>query len=55
MMGAKGLVPAVAPMDLVTMLYALSFDADDGVRTTAAKTAEGLPDKIFGVACGPRG
>ena len=50
MMGAKGLVPAVAPMDLVTMLYALSFDADDGVRTTAAKTAEGLPDKIFGVA-----
>jgi hypothetical protein len=49
-MGAKGLVPAVAPTDLVTMLYLLSFDADEGVRSTAAKTAEGLPDKIWGVA-----
>ncbi|MFO0583619.1 MAG: hypothetical protein U0229_15210 [Anaeromyxobacter sp.] len=50
MMGAKGLVPAVAPDDLVTLLYMLSFDPDEGVRTTAAKTAEGLPDKIWGVA-----
>src|SRR5512145_298465 len=50
MMGAKGLVPAVAPVDLVTLLYVLSFDGDAGVRETAVKTAEGLPDKIFGVA-----
>jgi hypothetical protein len=49
MMGAKGLVPAVAPADLATLLFFLSFDADAGVRETAAKTAEGLPDKIFGV------
>src|SRR5512146_2364060 len=50
MMGAKGLVPAVAPSDLVTLLYVLSFDADAGVRDTAVRTAEGLPDKIWGVA-----
>ncbi|HSN16327.1 MAG TPA: hypothetical protein VLT61_16960, partial [Anaeromyxobacteraceae bacterium] len=50
MMGAKGLVPAVAPPDLVTLLYVLSFDGDAGVRDTAVKTAEGLPDRIFGVA-----
>jgi hypothetical protein len=50
MMGAKGLVPAVAPVDLCTLLYVLSFDADAPVRDTAVKTAEGLPDKIWGVA-----
>jgi len=50
MMGAKGLVPAVAPPDLVTLLFVLSFDADAGIQETAARTAEGLPEKIFGVA-----
>jgi hypothetical protein len=50
MMGAKGLVPAVAPVDLCTLLFVLSFDADAPVRDTAVKTAEGLPDKIWGVA-----
>ena len=50
MMGAKGLVPAVAPVDLTTLLFMLSFDADAGVRETAQKTADGLPDKIWGVA-----
>jgi hypothetical protein len=50
MMGAKGLVPAVAPLDLTTLLYVLSFDAEAAVRDTAVKTAEGLPDKIWGVA-----
>jgi len=50
MMGAKGLVPAVAPVDLVTLLFLLTFDADEPVRVTAATTAEGLPDKIYGVA-----
>ncbi|HSB21237.1 MAG TPA: hypothetical protein VLD85_14615, partial [Anaeromyxobacteraceae bacterium] len=49
-MGAKALVPTAAPADLVTLLYFLSFDADEGVRATAALTAEGLPDRIFGVA-----
>ncbi len=50
MMGAKGLVPAAAPVDLVTLLFMLSFDPDAGVRETATRTAEGLPDKIHGVA-----
>jgi hypothetical protein len=50
LMGAKGLVPAVAPVDLVTLLFVLSHDADEAVRGTAVKTAEGLPDKIYGVA-----
>jgi hypothetical protein len=50
MMGAKGHVPAVAPADQVTLLYFLSFDPDEGVRGEAARTAEGLPDRIFGVA-----
>jgi hypothetical protein len=50
MMGAKGLVPAVAPVDLVTLLFTLSFDPEQQVRDTARKTAEGLPEKIFSVA-----
>jgi hypothetical protein len=50
MMGAKGLVPAVAPVDLTTLLFMLSFDGDAAVRDTAVKTAEALPDKIWGVA-----
>ena len=50
MMGAKALVPAAAPNDLVTLLFLLSFDDDAGVRETATRTAEGLPDKIHGVA-----
>ena len=50
MMGAKGLVPEVAPADLVTLLYFLSFDADPAVAETAVKTADGLPEKIYGVA-----
>lgn len=50
MMGAKGLVPAVAPLDLATLLFMLSFDGDAAVRETAVKTAAGLPDKIWSVA-----
>jgi hypothetical protein len=50
MMGAKGLVPAVAPVDLVTLLFVLSFDGEAQVRETAVKTAEALPDKIWSVA-----
>jgi hypothetical protein len=50
MMGAKGLVPAVAPLDLVTLLFTLAFDPEPAVSETAVKTAAGLPDKIWGVA-----
>jgi len=50
MMGAKGLVPAVAAPDLTAMLYFLSFDEDEAVREAAARTAAGLPDRIFAVA-----
>jgi hypothetical protein len=50
MMGAKGLVPAVAPADLATLLFLLASDPDEAVRTTATRTAEALPDKIYGVA-----
>ena len=50
MMGAKGLVPAVAPGDLVALLFVLSFDPDPSVRDTAVRTAEGLPEKIWGTA-----
>jgi len=50
LMGAKGLVPAVAPRDLVTLLFFLSHDDDEAIHTTAVRTAEGLPDKIYAVA-----
>jgi hypothetical protein len=50
MMAAKGLVPAVAAPDLVTMLFILSYDAEGEVAETATRTAAGLPDKIYGVA-----
>jgi hypothetical protein len=50
MMGAKGLVPAVAPADLVTMLFFLSFDGEAGVRETAVRSAAGLPDRIWSTA-----
>ncbi len=50
MMGAKALVPAVAPGDVVTLLFLLSFDPDEAVRATATRTAESLPDRILGVA-----
>ena len=50
MMGAKGLVPAVAAPDLASMLWFLSHDEEPQVRDTAARTAEGLPDRIWSVA-----
>ncbi len=49
-MGATGLVPAVAPGDLATMLFFLSFDADEGVRETATRTAASLPERIWSTA-----
>lgn len=50
LMGAKGLVPAVAAPDLVTLLYFLAFDPEAEVREVATRTAAGLPDKMYGVA-----
>jgi hypothetical protein len=49
-MGAKGLVPAAAPGDLVSLLYFLSFDADPGVAETAGKSAASLPERIWSTA-----
>ncbi|HET8725139.1 MAG TPA: hypothetical protein VFM53_13160 [Anaeromyxobacteraceae bacterium] len=49
-MGAKGLVPAVAPGDLATMLFFLSHDDEATVRDTAVRSAAGLPEKIWSVA-----
>ena len=49
-MGAKGLVPATAPGDLVCMLYFLSFDADPGVAGTAEKSAAALPERVWSTA-----
>lgn len=49
MMAAKGLVP-LSPADLVGALFMLTFDADAGLRETAAKTAAGLPDRILSTA-----
>jgi hypothetical protein len=49
MMGAKALVP-MGPKEMATALYMLTFDADAGVRETAAKNAAGLPDRILAVA-----
>src|SRR5262252_2716257 len=49
MMGAKALVP-MGPKEMSTALFMLTFDADNGVRETAIKTAAGLPDRILSVA-----
>lgn len=49
MMAAKSLVP-LSPSDMLGALFMLTFDADAGVRETAAKTAASLPDKILGSA-----
>jgi hypothetical protein len=49
MMAAKGLVP-LSPSDMLGALYMLTFDAEQNVRDTAAKTAAGLPDRILGSA-----
>jgi hypothetical protein len=48
-MAAKGLVP-LNPSDMLGALYMLTFDAEQNIRDTAAKTAAGLPDRILGSA-----
>lgn len=47
MMAAKSLVP-LSPPQMLGALYMLTFDPDQGVRDTAAKTAAALPDRIAG-------
>jgi hypothetical protein len=49
MMAAKALVP-LAPADMLGALYLLTQDPDETVRTTAAASAEKLPDRILGSA-----
>jgi hypothetical protein len=49
MMAAKTLVP-LNPSDMLGALFMLTFDAEQNVRDTAAKSAAGLPDKILGSA-----
>ncbi len=49
MMGAKAMVP-MAPREMATALFMLTFDADAGVREAAARSAAGLPDRILSVA-----
>lgn len=49
MMAAKGLVP-MSPADQIGALFMLTFDPEQAVRETAAKTALGLPDRILGTA-----
>lgn len=49
MMAAKALVP-LNPSDMLGALFMLTFDAEQGVRDAAIKTATGLTDKILGSA-----
>lgn len=49
MMAAKSLVP-LSPTDMVGALFLLTFDPDQNVRETAAKTAASLPDRIVATA-----
>src|SRR5271169_2164795 len=49
MMAAKALVP-LAPADMLGALYLLTQDPEETVRTTAAASAEKLPDRILGSA-----
>jgi hypothetical protein len=49
MMAAKTLVP-LNPSDMLGALFMLTFDAEQNIRDTAAKSAAGLPDRILGSA-----
>jgi len=49
MMAAKALVP-LQPRDMVTALFLLTRDKEQGVADAARKSAAGLPDKILSVA-----
>jgi hypothetical protein len=49
MMAAKALVP-MAPTQVVTALFMLSFDPDEEVAAQARASADALPDRILAVA-----
>ncbi|MBW2731766.1 MAG: hypothetical protein JRH20_05190 [Deltaproteobacteria bacterium] len=47
MMAAKGLAP-MAPREMLTALYQLSYDAESQVARAAEQTAGKLPESILG-------
>jgi hypothetical protein len=49
MMAAKTMVP-LSPSDMIGALFMLTFDPEQNVRDTAAKTASTLPDRIVASA-----
>jgi hypothetical protein len=49
MMGAKAMVP-MAPKEMCTALFMLTFDPDEKVREAAGKSLAGLPDRMLSVA-----
>lgn len=46
-MAARGLLPVARPRDLLALLYQLSLDPDEKLRTTALDSARGLPDPVL--------
>jgi hypothetical protein len=47
MMAARGLVPVTRPRDLLAVLYQLSVDPDDKLRSAALGSAKALPDPVI--------
>ena len=47
LMAARGLVPVARPRDLLALLYQLSIDPDDKLRSAALATARALPDPVL--------
>ena len=50
MMAARGLAPLPDPVDLVSVLYQLSLDADGSIREAAAGAEAGLPKAVLTTA-----
>jgi hypothetical protein len=50
MMAARGMVALQRPGELVSVLYQLSLDADEGLAAAARVTINGLPEKIVATA-----
>lgn len=47
MMAARGLMPVARPRDLLALLYQLSLDADDKLRSAAIDAAKAMPDPVL--------
>ena len=45
-MAARGLAPLADPRDLLTVLFQLSTDNESTIRSSATKTARGLPENL---------